>query len=153
MTAIIRIPSTITYPPIASSWKFCLLMYSNAALCETLVSKSLNHTLWGFHFCKLQSVYRNEIQSIFRFVLEVLRVQSLTYINFRREPAVIKYPPFLTFCLHIYLSFNLCPLFMVFLSIYPYLTKTLNHIIFFSSTNIRIFFSATLGIRIFFLEK
>jgi hypothetical protein len=31
-----------------------------------------------------------------------------------------------------------------------YMTKTLNHIIFFSSTKIRIFFSATLGIRIFF---
>ena len=31
-----------------------------------------------------------------------------------------------------------------------YMTKTLNQIIFFSSTNIRIFFSATLGIRIFF---
>lgn len=27
----------------------------------------------------------------FRFVLEVLRVQSLTYVNFRREPAVIKH--------------------------------------------------------------
>jgi hypothetical protein len=34
-----------------------------------------------------------------------------------------------------------------------YMTKTLNHIILFSSTKIRIFFSATLGIRIFFLEK
>ena len=34
-----------------------------------------------------------------------------------------------------------------------YMTKTLNQIIFFSSTKIRIFFSATLGIRIFFLEK
>ena len=34
-----------------------------------------------------------------------------------------------------------------------YMTKTLNHIIFFSSTKIRIFFSATLGIQIFFLEK
>ena len=33
------------------------------------------------------------------------------------------------------------------------MTKTLNQIIFFSSTKIRIFFSATLGIRIFFLEK
>ena len=33
------------------------------------------------------------------------------------------------------------------------MTKILNHIIFFSSTKIRIFFSATLGIRIFFLEK
>ena len=33
-----------------------------------------------------------------------------------------------------------------------YMTKTLNQIIFFSSTKIRIFFSATLGIRIFFLE-
>jgi hypothetical protein len=31
-----------------------------------------------------------------------------------------------------------------------YMTKTLNQIIFFSSTKIRIFFSATLGIRIFF---
>jgi hypothetical protein len=31
--------------------------------------------------------------------------------------------------------------------------KTLNQIIFFPSTKIRIFFSATLGIRIFFLEK
>ena len=31
-----------------------------------------------------------------------------------------------------------------------YMTKTLNQIIFFSSTEIRIFFSATLGIRIFF---
>jgi hypothetical protein len=31
-----------------------------------------------------------------------------------------------------------------------YMTKILNHIIFFSSTKIRIFFSATLGIRIFF---
>ena len=31
-----------------------------------------------------------------------------------------------------------------------YMSKTLNHIIFFSSTKIRIFFSATLGIRIFF---
>ena len=31
-----------------------------------------------------------------------------------------------------------------------YMTKALNHIIFFSSTKIRIFFSATLGIRIFF---
>jgi hypothetical protein len=31
-----------------------------------------------------------------------------------------------------------------------YMTKTLNHIIFFSSTKIRIFFSAILGIRIFF---
>jgi hypothetical protein len=30
------------------------------------------------------------------------------------------------------------------------MTKTLNQIIFFSSTKIRIFFSATLGIRIFF---
>ena len=30
-----------------------------------------------------------------------------------------------------------------------YMTKTLNQIIFFSSTKIRIFFSATLGIRIF----
>jgi hypothetical protein len=34
-----------------------------------------------------------------------------------------------------------------------YMTKTLNQIIFSSSTKIRIFFSATLGIRIFFLEK
>ena len=34
-----------------------------------------------------------------------------------------------------------------------YMTKTMNQIIFFSSTKIRIFFSATLGIRIFFLEK
>ena len=34
-----------------------------------------------------------------------------------------------------------------------YMTKTLNQIIIFSSTKIRIFFSATLGIRIFFLEK
>ena len=34
-----------------------------------------------------------------------------------------------------------------------YMTKTLNQIIFFSSTKIRIFYSATLGIRIFFLEK
>ena len=34
-----------------------------------------------------------------------------------------------------------------------YMTKTLNQIIFFSSTKIRIFFSATLGIRIFLLEK
>jgi hypothetical protein len=34
-----------------------------------------------------------------------------------------------------------------------YMTKTLKHIIFFSSTKIRIFFSATLGIRIFCLEK
>ena len=33
------------------------------------------------------------------------------------------------------------------------MTKTLNQIIIFSSTKIRIFFSATLGIRIFFLEK
>jgi hypothetical protein len=33
------------------------------------------------------------------------------------------------------------------------MTKTLNQIIFFSSTKIRIFFSATLGIRIFVLEK
>jgi hypothetical protein len=33
------------------------------------------------------------------------------------------------------------------------MTKTLNQIIFFSSTKTRIFFSATLGIRIFFLEK
>jgi hypothetical protein len=31
-----------------------------------------------------------------------------------------------------------------------YMTNTLNQIIFFSSTKIRIFFSATLGIRIFF---
>ena len=31
-----------------------------------------------------------------------------------------------------------------------YMTKTLNQIIFFPSTKIRIFFSATLGIRIFF---
>ena len=31
-----------------------------------------------------------------------------------------------------------------------YMTKTLNHIIFFSSTKIRIFFSATLGIKYFF---
>jgi hypothetical protein len=31
-----------------------------------------------------------------------------------------------------------------------YMTKTLNQIILFSSTKIRIFFSATLGIRIFF---
>jgi hypothetical protein len=31
-----------------------------------------------------------------------------------------------------------------------YMTKTLNQIIFFSSTKIRIFFSATLGIRIYF---
>jgi hypothetical protein len=31
-----------------------------------------------------------------------------------------------------------------------YMTKTLNQIIFFSSTKIRIFFSATVGIRIFF---
>ena len=34
-----------------------------------------------------------------------------------------------------------------------YMSKTLNHIIFFSSTKIRIFFSATLGIRIFSFEK
>jgi hypothetical protein len=34
-----------------------------------------------------------------------------------------------------------------------YMTKTLNQIIFFSSTKIRIFFSATLGIRIFFFRK
>ena len=34
-----------------------------------------------------------------------------------------------------------------------YMTKTLNQIIFFSSTKIRISFSATLGIRIFFLVK
>ena len=37
--------------------------------------------------------------------------------------------------------------------ILDYMTKTLNQIIFFFSTKIRIFFSATLGIRIFFLEK
>ena len=34
-----------------------------------------------------------------------------------------------------------------------YMTKTLNQIIFFFPTKIRIFFSAILGIRIFFLEK
>ena len=34
-----------------------------------------------------------------------------------------------------------------------YMTKTLNQIIFFSFTNIRIFFSATLGIRIFAQKK
>ena len=34
-----------------------------------------------------------------------------------------------------------------------YTTKTLNQIIFVSSTKIRIFFSATLGIRIFFSKK
>ena len=34
-----------------------------------------------------------------------------------------------------------------------YMTKTLNQIIFCSSTKIRIFFSATLGIRIFFQKK
>ena len=34
-----------------------------------------------------------------------------------------------------------------------YMTKTLNQIIFFSSTKIRIFFSATLGIRICFYKK
>ena len=34
-----------------------------------------------------------------------------------------------------------------------YMAKTLNKIIFFSSTKIKIFFSATLGARIFFLEK
>ena len=33
------------------------------------------------------------------------------------------------------------------------MTKTLNQMIFFSSTKIRIFFSATLGIRIFFQKK
>ena len=40
-----------------------------------------------------------------------------------------------------------------FLTTLGYMTKTLNQIIFFSSTKIRIFFSATLGISIFFLEK
>jgi hypothetical protein len=45
-------------------------MYSNAALCETLVPKSLNHTCSGvFIFCKLQSVYHNEIQGIYTFTL------------------------------------------------------------------------------------
>ena len=34
-----------------------------------------------------------------------------------------------------------------------YITKTLNQIIFFSSTKIRILFSATLGIKIFFQKK
>ena len=34
-----------------------------------------------------------------------------------------------------------------------YMTKTLNQIIFFPSTKIRIFFSATLGIRIIFFRK
>jgi hypothetical protein len=34
-----------------------------------------------------------------------------------------------------------------------YMTKTLNQIIFFSSTKIRILFSATLGIRMFFFRK
>ena len=34
-----------------------------------------------------------------------------------------------------------------------YMTKTLNQIIFFSSTKIRIFFSAIWGIRIFFFRK
>ena len=34
-----------------------------------------------------------------------------------------------------------------------HMTKTLNQIIFYSSTKIRIFFSATLRIRIFFLGK
>jgi hypothetical protein len=34
-----------------------------------------------------------------------------------------------------------------------YMTNTLNQIIFFPPTKIRIFFSATLEIRIFFLEK
>ena len=34
-----------------------------------------------------------------------------------------------------------------------YMTKTLNQIIFFSSTKIRIFFSATLGIKILFRKK
>ena len=34
-----------------------------------------------------------------------------------------------------------------------YMTKTLNRIIFFPSTKIRIFFSATLGIRLFLLEE
>ena len=34
-----------------------------------------------------------------------------------------------------------------------YMTKTMNQIIFFSSTKIRIFFSATLGIRIFVQKK
>jgi hypothetical protein len=34
-----------------------------------------------------------------------------------------------------------------------YMTKTLNQIIFFSSTKFRIFFSATLGIRICFKKK
>jgi hypothetical protein len=35
-------------------------------------------------------------------------------------------------------------------SLLGYITKTLNQIIFFSSTKIRVFFSAALGIRIFF---
>ena len=34
-----------------------------------------------------------------------------------------------------------------------YMTNTLNHIILFSSTKIRIFFSASLGIRIFFFRE
>ena len=37
--------------------------------------------------------------------------------------------------------------------LYGCMTKTVNQIIFFSSTTIRIFFSATLGIRIFFQKK
>ena len=47
-------------------------------------------------------------------------------------------------------------IFLHFQFFYPllgYMTKTLNQIIFFSSTKIRIFFSTTLGIRIFFFRK
>jgi hypothetical protein len=45
--------------------------------------------------------------------------------------------------------FNLQGCYGFFLTL-GYMTKTLNQIIFFPSTKIRIFFSTTLGIRIFF---
>ena len=55
------------------------------------------------------------------------------------------------FCSNIYLFCRAkCKFFFQNLTLGYILTKTLNQIIFFSSTKIRIFFSVTLGIRIFF---
>ena len=56
----------------------------------------------------------------FRFVLEVLRVQSLTYVNFRREPAVIKYKyeypqsPLFNFSVYIFIFNKMSLLFNLF---------------------------------------
>jgi hypothetical protein len=106
----------------------------------------------------IENQYANEINSIV-FVAD--RIADMFENGIIRD-LVDKVKDDLTFFVsfRIFFSDNTrVRIFIFFLEIFfqnltlDYMTKTLNQIIFSSSTKIRIFFSATLGIRIFFQKK